>query len=68
MPGIREAVIRRQTNPLRCSFCKRTDRQVKAIVTDGVGKPAICNECVAKAYKRVTEYLEGTNGKSGHHR
>lgn len=52
-------MIRRQTNHLCCSFCGRSDRQVKAIVTDGVGKPAICNECVAKAHKRVTDYLEG---------
>ena len=52
-------MIRRQSNPLRCSFCQRTAWQVKAIVTDGVGKPAICNECVAKAHKRVTEFLEG---------
>lgn len=55
-------MIRRQSNPLRCSFCQRTAWQVKVMLCDGTGKPAICNECAAKAHKRVTDYLEGKNG------
>ena len=55
-------MIRRQINTLGCSFCGRTDRQVKVILYDGAGKPAICNECVATAAKRIADYLEGKKG------
>ena len=58
-------MIRRQTNRLSCSFCGRSDRQVRVLICDGAGKPAICNECAAKAHKRVTDYLEGRQREQG---
>jgi hypothetical protein len=32
--------------PLRCSFCGKSQREVKGLVAAGDSGPFICNECV----------------------
>jgi len=44
---------------LKCSFCKRPESQVKKLFTNGLeGEDfkSICNDCVAHAKERVSEY------------
>ena len=44
---------------LRCSFCGKSEDQVKKLVAGA--KAHICDECVAKAERIIEEFPDDTN-------
>ena len=49
-------MIRRTKIELKCSFCGRTARQCKLLITDGPPKPAICDKCIDLAHWKLLEW------------
>lgn len=44
-----------KANTIYCSFCRKSAEQVKKLVADPAGKIYICDECIKRCSKIVSE-------------